>query len=372
MSSAEVPQPPEDSYSAGQLSKLLQFGSSDQTDSTLPLPARSAPSASKKSTESLKQKSVSKQKQATAKQQKPSASSSAADAESAAASSDRAAAKARSKLAKQREKARQEDPRNERTVFVGNVASAAKKRDLLLLFRAHGPIESVRFRSAAPADAKVVKRLAVIHKKLSRPSLNAYVVFKEPQAAVSAASALNGHCLAGLHLRVDLLDGQAERDDKKCVFLGNLHFKCDEEAVRSAFAQCGHVTNVRLVRDSRTGIGRGFGFVQFADASSVELALKLDGAEVAGRQVRVSRCSSESAQKRRTAASSKQRKQQQPEKQRKQPAGSNNASKKPTNVQRARPTNRTFADAFQRMLDKRRSKQAGKKPAMAAGKIKKK
>ena len=33
----------------------------------------------------------------------------------------------------------------------------------------------------------------------------------------------------------------------------------------------------RLVRDSATGIGKGFGYVNFASKDSVETALRLDG-----------------------------------------------------------------------------------------------
>lgn len=37
----------------------------------------------------------------------------------------------------------------------------------------------------------------------------------------------------------------------------------EEEALRQAFVECGDVESVRIVRDSKTGAGKGFGFILF-------------------------------------------------------------------------------------------------------------
>ena len=37
----------------------------------------------------------------------------------------------------------------------------------------------------------------------------------------------------------------------------------EEEALRQAFVECGDVEAVRIVRDSKTGAGKGFGFILF-------------------------------------------------------------------------------------------------------------
>lgn len=37
----------------------------------------------------------------------------------------------------------------------------------------------------------------------------------------------------------------------------------EEEALRDAFVECGDVEAVRIVRDSKTGAGKGFGFILF-------------------------------------------------------------------------------------------------------------
>ena len=53
--------------------------------------------------------------------------------------------------------------------------------------------------------------------------------------------------------------------------------------------QCGTISSVRIVRDAATGIGKGFGYVNFASEDSVEIALTLNGSELDGRKIRVSR-----------------------------------------------------------------------------------
>lgn len=83
---------------------------------------------------------------------------------------------------------------------------------------------------------------------------------------------------------------------KRCVFLGNLAFDSSDETIYNFFEQCGEISYVRLVRDSKTNIGKGFGYVQFKERSSVDLALKLTGTKIggnvegSGREVRVTRC----------------------------------------------------------------------------------
>ena len=47
---------------------------------------------------------------------------------------------------------------------------------------------------------------------------------------------------------------------------------------------------MRIVRDAATGIGKGFGYVNFASEDSVEIALTLNGSELDGRKMRVTRC----------------------------------------------------------------------------------
>jgi len=188
-------------------------------------------------------------------------------------------------------KPRQINPETEaRTVFVGNLPSSMKKKTLKQLFSKVGTVETVRFRGAARPDLKTTKKVAVITNKFhdERHNINGYVRMSTVEEA-EAACELNNTQVEGLTIRVDMALKGKNHDNKKAVFLGNLDFKTEEEDVRKLFSKCGEVENVRLVRDNTTGIGKGFGYVNFATEQSVELALRLNNHEVCGRKVRVSR-----------------------------------------------------------------------------------
>ena len=47
------------------------------------------------------------------------------------------------------------------------------------------------------------------------------------------------------------------------LFLWELFPDAEEDKLREHFAECGTVDNVRLIRDKKTGIGKGIGYVSF-------------------------------------------------------------------------------------------------------------
>ena len=69
--------------------------------------------------------------------------------------------------------------------------------------------------------------------------------------------------------------------------MGNLPLDVAENAIRGFFSECGDVRAIRLIRDSRTGVGKGFGFVSFASRDGVVLALEKNGDSFEGREIRV-------------------------------------------------------------------------------------
>jgi nucleolar protein 12 len=89
---------------------------------------------------------------------------------------------------------------------------------------------------------------------------------------------LNGSLFDGKHIRVDHAYRPKEKahDTKKSVFLGNLAFDIQDEEVWQFFEDCGDIEAVRIVRDKKTNVGKGFGYVQFKDRATVGLALKLN------------------------------------------------------------------------------------------------
>jgi nucleolar protein 12 len=193
-----------------------------------------------------------------------------------------------------------------RTVFLGNVSTTAissktanktLKNHLsafLPLFntsKSSKPsthkLESIRFRSTAYSSTTIPKRAAFAKQELmdtTTSSTNAYVVYSTPTAARQACKVLNGTVILDRHLRVDGVAHPARTDPKRCVFVGNLDFVDKEspaqnengdrprrpraagdveEGLWRQFEKAGTVESVRVVRDSKTRIGKGFGYVQF-------------------------------------------------------------------------------------------------------------
>lgn len=78
------------------------------------------------------------------------------------------------------------------------------------------------------------------------------------------------------HLRVDSVAHPAPHDKKRSIFVGNLDFEEIEESLWKHFEPCGDIEYVRIIRDSKTNMGKGFAYVQFKDLQSVNKALLLN------------------------------------------------------------------------------------------------
>ena len=68
----------------------------------------------------------------------------------------------------------------------------------------------------------------------------------------------------------------------RSVFVSNLLWSIDEEALEAKFKGCGVVDEVRLVRKA-SGQSKGFAYVQFNFEDAVPAALALDRADLGGR-----------------------------------------------------------------------------------------
>ena len=196
----------------------------------------------------------------------------------------------------QQEEMNRKKPKNEetekRTVFVGNLPTEITAKKLKKHFEQFGTIETVRFRGAARPDLKTTKKQAIIQKKFheKRNSLIAYVRFKEESSAKQSVQ-LNGTSIEDKVLRVDLACKSEETvDQSKAIFVGNVPFDIDEDAVIKHFTKCGKIESVRIVRDAKSGIGKGFCYVNFYKRAGVKLAIDLmNGTLLSGRELRVSK-----------------------------------------------------------------------------------
>ena len=72
------------------------------------------------------------------------------------------------------------------------------------------------------------------------------------------------------------------------IYVGNLPFSANEDAVRTLFAAHGTVDSVALINDRDTGQPRGFGFVEMSPNSEAARAIQnLNGYQMDGRALKV-------------------------------------------------------------------------------------
>lgn len=84
------------------------------------------------------------------------------------------------------------------------------------------------------------------------------------------------------------------------IYVGNLPFSADENAVRDLFAQHGTVDSVALINDRDTGRPRGFGFVEMTSNSEAARAIQtLNGFQMDGRALKVNEAQAKTERPRR-------------------------------------------------------------------------
>lgn len=72
------------------------------------------------------------------------------------------------------------------------------------------------------------------------------------------------------------------------IYVGNLPYSVTDADLRETFAQFGDVSSVQLISDRFTGESKGFGFVEMANNSQADAAIKgLNGSAMKGRNITV-------------------------------------------------------------------------------------
>ena len=73
------------------------------------------------------------------------------------------------------------------------------------------------------------------------------------------------------------------------MYVSNLSFHTNEEALRDLFTPFGNVTSAKVINDRESGRSRGFGFVEMDVAAEAGAAMKsLNNKDIEGRALSVS------------------------------------------------------------------------------------
>lgn len=75
----------------------------------------------------------------------------------------------------------------------------------------------------------------------------------------------------------------------KKIYIGNLSFGVDDQALSDVFARYGSVESARVIMDRDSGRSKGFAFVEMTNSDDAANAIQeLNGSELSGREMKVS------------------------------------------------------------------------------------
>uniref|UniRef100_A0A7R9YY94 RRM domain-containing protein n=1 Tax=Chlamydomonas euryale TaxID=1486919 RepID=A0A7R9YY94_9CHLO len=163
-----------------------------------------------------------------------------------------------------------------RTLYFDSLHPCAELRDLEMLFKYFGQVESFKLvkdrSSAAHAGYGFAKYL-----------------FKAD--AEAALHALNGSTYFGLELRVNWALPSNQKDDTCMhhqVFVGDLGSDVTDALLYNTFSTIGYCSDARVMWDHLTGRPKGYGFVSFRQRKDASAAIqKMQGQLIGSRRVRV-------------------------------------------------------------------------------------
>lgn len=167
---------------------------------------------------------------------------------------------------------------DEAEVFVGGLSWEADESDLQKFFRDSGSIVNVKILKNDQGKSRGI----------------AFVKFGSSEEA-SEAIKLNGQEHMGRTLRINLSSDKPQKDSRtssgpssstNTVFVGNLPYNADEQLLSDFFQECGAIKQVRIAHD-QDGNKRGFAHVEFESTDAADAAVKHNGKDLDGRELKI-------------------------------------------------------------------------------------
>ena len=159
-------------------------------------------------------------------------------------------------------------------------AQQAAMQAQILLAQQQALAHSMAVKQAAAAAAVAAAAAAAVRPALALPAPSPVA----PAAAIAAATA----AAAAAAAPVPAASSGPQRIECR-LYVGSLHYSVTEADIRAIFGGFGSVTRVDMSFEPSTGRSKGYCFVEFADQVSVYAALDMNGADIAGRKIKVGR-----------------------------------------------------------------------------------
>lgn len=83
------------------------------------------------------------------------------------------------------------------------------------------------------------------------------------------------------------ISSQEQGSSSTTLYVGNLPYRANEQAVRDHFSEQGKVFSVRLMKDRRTGKRKGYGFVEMDSKDANKVIRNLNDSEFQERTLKV-------------------------------------------------------------------------------------
>ncbi|KAL3666888.1 hypothetical protein V7S43_007837 [Phytophthora oleae] len=180
------------------------------------------------------------------------------------------------------------DRKTEATVYVEGIAYKANESDLVTHFSSCGTVREVRMPR---------------YQDSGKPRGYAHVVFDD-EAALKKALKLDGQYLFNRYLSIRraeapravemALKEKNQNATKKAVkgcrtvYIKQLPYEVEEDAIREALSSCGTITSVRLPIWNHTKKLKGFGYVEFSSEDEALAAARRSGMKIGNRMVLIS------------------------------------------------------------------------------------
>lgn len=201
--------------------------------------------------------------------------------------------KAEEEPATNAKKSKTDSADNSPNLFVGNLSWNVDEEWLRREFESFGELSGVRI---------------MTERETGRSRGFGYVEYADASSAKAAYEAKKDTELDGRTINLDYAkprdaNSQAPREkaqtrarsfgdqtspESNTLFIGNLVFGVDENAVREVFEGQGHIQGIRLPTDAETGRPKGYGYVEFSSVDEARQALNdLQGTDIGGRAIRL-------------------------------------------------------------------------------------